>query len=448
MSIDKTVIKISPIGFTQIVPNVANNVSQLIYNEGIYIKSDSLSSTLPKSVMRIYKNENNPKKIYLLSKDTSIIQAASSYISDTQTFASDTIPTWNAATVNELEANPDYSAYFSKDTDNLQNYSKFQQPSQIKSLDFEGSSLNGKTINFYKLTTDDEFTSLYSGSNSEKNDLITYGYFLKSKSSISDYSDDDTKYDDSFVTLFNSTMLQNFSKTSDLRILSDNDITLNKAVKISRTSVVEFQQYIDKTYSDIWIQKVDNDAVYVNGVNGSYVISRLIDGVWWPITVPNTEIYGSGFSFEDGKSITYLKEKNIFVSKNDEILSDYYLNRQLFKVPNSLEKYNPIGNIDSSHLVEGAIRQNTYDIFQTERKINLNSYNEIYNDGTTNRGNQVNDLNASPSLYLSTMYILNNDFDYRNYPFFPDDINTKVYEIELQEVVDFQNGTFVVVEIE
>jgi hypothetical protein len=405
--------------------------------------------------MRVYKNQNNPKKIYLLSKDTSIIQAASSYVSNTQTFVPGTMPTWDAAIVDEIEANSDYGIYFSKDTENLQNYSKFKQPSNLKDLNFENSSINGKTINFYKLTNDDEFTDLYSDPSADelagnvKENLITYGYLLKAKSSISDYSEDDSKYNDSFITLFNSTLFHNFSKPSDLRLLTDNDVVIEKSVKISKSSVIDFQQYIDRTYTNIWIQKIDNDISPTLGVNGSYVVSSLIDDIWQTLTVPDPEIDGSGFSFEDGKSITSLKEQNIFISKNDEIIADYYLNRQLLKVPNSLEKFTLIGGSgDSASLVKGSFTQNTYEIFETETKINLNSYNEIYNDGTSNRVNQSSDINDNPSQYLSTMYILNNDFDYRSYPFFPDDISTKVYEIELQEVLDFENGTFVVVEIE
>ncbi len=74
MPVDKTLIKVPKIAFTQLYPNVVSNFNQVTYNEGIYIYNESKKATYPKSVIRIYKNPNNPKKVYFAAKDTSLLE--------------------------------------------------------------------------------------------------------------------------------------------------------------------------------------------------------------------------------------------------------------------------------------------------------------------------------------------------------------------------------------
>jgi len=61
MSVDKTIISIPSLYFYQYAPNTAGSLSQLTYNEGIYIDASSIGKTYAKSVVRVKKNKNNPK---------------------------------------------------------------------------------------------------------------------------------------------------------------------------------------------------------------------------------------------------------------------------------------------------------------------------------------------------------------------------------------------------
>lgn len=160
---DRTVIYVPPLKNTQFALNVSENVMDTTYNEGIYITDDSLTKTYPKSVVRIYKNPNLPKKIYLVSKDSSNLDAVLRIASPALVDATTSFDAVKLSTA--------ITPYLSLNYLDLQKYSNFKQPSNITNLNFEDNSLIGKSLNLYTLS----LTTLYKIGNIVNNETAFLG---------------------------------------------------------------------------------------------------------------------------------------------------------------------------------------------------------------------------------------------------------------------------------
>lgn len=465
---DKTVIKIPSIAYTQLVPNVANNVNELLYNEGIYVNRQSLTATYPKSVVRIYKNINFPNKIYLLSKNTSLMDAISNANKSN-----------TRQTENEIVSNPAYEQYVSTQEQQLSKYSKFIQPSNFASLDFSNTTLQGKKMNFYVLSPE-AYLSVYetlSGevvrqvlegsaeyrtlnglirdSDLELSQLVdysetTYSFLLKSKSIVTDFSENSSSAESKFASIFNSSLYAYWSESGSfttLRPLTEYEITLYQTKNINSVQAIDFNQYIDKKYKDVWTQKIDNSIAYAgpNSRDDSYVISLFdpYSETWDTLRYNPTYVL-----FPDSNSITYLYNKNLLFTKQDPVVGENGNKRQLFKILGNervieFDKYYRAGTTTE---IYGAFRQNTYDIFESSYMLDLagSSVIDIYEYANNLRNTQVSNLKNSD---LSTVFVFKDNFDYSSFGFMPDDPEQIVYEIELDEELEFDNGCFAVVEI-
>ena len=458
MPIDKTTITITPIKFSQAIPDIAQNVSKLTYNEGIYIKENSLSATYPKSVVRIYKNTNFPNKIYLLSKETSIIEATSKRYGELSDTEESTIINY-----------PSLQPYLTIDPENLNNYSRFQQPSKLQTLNFDNSSLTGKTINFYTLSPDslnkiiplNDGTTVTGSGYATRTDppminastltanSITYSYYLRTKSIVTDYFNDEEVVGLREVNLFSAAVYYYWfavGSISNLGVLSEDDIEIYDANTIKRTKSIDFSQYINKTLDNVWVQKIDFN-IYDNlpGSAGSYVLSDVSGNL-----ISQTEI-------------DELKDKTLFFSRNDTIIKDSYKNRQLFTAGTFVETREYTPDRESEYFspqantqFNGIQQRNNKSIFDVKQKIDFTftfsteeiiDVKQFYSEDAINRDSQVSGLD--PSNDLSTITILTDQYktDEGRLGFVPDDLNTIVYEIELDRELDFENGTFVIVEI-
>lgn len=81
MAEDKSVIKVPGISSTQIVPKINTSTQEeLVFNNGIYITKSSLSKTLSKSLVRLWKNGN---KLYIFNRDTTVLENLIKYFSNT-----------------------------------------------------------------------------------------------------------------------------------------------------------------------------------------------------------------------------------------------------------------------------------------------------------------------------------------------------------------------------
>ena len=81
MAQDKSVIKVPGISSTQIVPKINTSTQEeLVFNNGVYISKSSLNKTLPKSLVRLWKNGN---KLYLFNRDTTVLEKIIKYFANT-----------------------------------------------------------------------------------------------------------------------------------------------------------------------------------------------------------------------------------------------------------------------------------------------------------------------------------------------------------------------------
>ena len=491
MASDKTIISLPTIKKVQFAPNTAQAFSELTYNEGLYIKKDSTSSTYPKSVVRIYKNNNNPKKIYVLSKDSTILQATSKYYASASTKPENEIINWNSL------SNYVSSEYFDR-------YSKFSQPENFNILNFDDSSLQSKTVNFYSFTVSSiqnifsllqgelvpslTVNGLTNGTN-ESSDLDptnTLGsYLLKSKSIVADYYNDNEQYVEKELNIFNGALYAYWFDKSitnkQLASLTENDLLLYNSTKIKKTKSIDFSEYVDKKYNNVWIQKIDRAIESDAGTGQTYIISQEDttkseddSNRWSPLYSFSEEIGGKN-PFLDGTSLDYLINKYVFIQKNDFILNEYSTERELFtlneNVPfSSYDRTFSDGGVKATYSYNGALKRVQKLIFNTEYNIFIpdKAWVEEYFEGSTidkkARQSPLNYLKTDtdrveqfseylqPIKHLSNLYVLNESYqDQRNNlgQLFPDNPeNTIVYEIELENEIDFENGSFVVMEIE
>ena len=120
----------------------------------------------------------------------------------------------------------------------------------------------------------------------------------------------------------------------------------------------------------------------------------------------------------------------------------------MFNIPET-ETFKTYTNIGTTQLVTGAFSQNSFAIFDSVEKLELSASSEsdvdIYAFGNQTRIDQIENLTDSNK---STLYVLNNNWVYSSYGFIPDDPQSVIYEIELENELEIENGTFMVVEIE
>lgn len=560
MAKDKTIISIPPLYFYQYAPNTAANFSELTYNEGIYLKSDSLSKTYPKSVARIYKNPNKPNKIYLISKDSSILQAISKYLSPTEidtAYLNQQRPESLRGELYRSTSVSEYSAYFNVDADTLESYSVFAQPTNIADVSYDDNSLVGKTINFYTLSdaaikkfeTDIGnaiFQDFSYDSATTREWSIEPSYLLRAKSISADYSNDKNSYSKGEAELFMASLFQQWTsdKYSKVSSLVETDLELKDSFTIKKTRSINFNDYIEQKYENLWVQKVITDNIFIGTydpskvdvsadspintlrsafTNGSYLISvKYTNNQYWQDGIIYdtgddssksylfnwTPLYGSTYNkFPDangelhdytteklsdirGKNIV-LRRSKLHSSNNEPILNE----RELDVVPDEpLDNFlffnrstTMVANItsESSTNVEEHIEQDSYlgsfkqlqtKIFNKDSSISFSSdfkypnagiygpnlldtyitsvtaiggkYENIdfYSDITETRYLQEKSINEDRD--LTTMYILNDQYTYSELGFVPDDLETIIYEIELDEEINIQQGSFIVVEIE
>jgi len=480
MATDKTVISIPSLYFNQYAPNLTKIIGGgLTYNEGIYLyQTESLNRTYRKSVVRVYKNPYYPKKIYLLSKDTSYKQVAAkakSLTLDMKDYSTDDI--------NDYLADSSYSQYITSDVDILKKYSKFTQPSNLQNLNFQDSSLNNKTINFYTLGLDvyqdkiynnlagPEISQVVEGSEDviTKNGLIfdsseelleifdlsqtpTFGYLLKSKSMVTDYKNDSNTYSKLQTDLFNASLYYYWTRSGSIDKISyllEDDLVLNKASTIVKTKAIDFNQYVDNKFDNLWFQYFNDEISSINGTvqNGNYTINSYYtpDNSWYNLQDnPSVGALDSEYLY----SLKNLLGKDLFVVRPDQIIGSDLIKKQLFNIPET-ETFKTYTNIGTTQLVTGAFSQNSFAIFDSVEKLELSASSEsdvdIYAFGNQTRIDQIENLTDSNK---STLYVLNNNWVYSSYGFIPDDPQSVIYEIELENELEIENGTFMVVEIE
>lgn len=85
MAQDKSIIKVPGVSSTQIVPKINTSAQEeLVFNNGVFIPKSSLNKTLPKSLVRLWKNEN---KLYIFDRDTTILENLIKYFSNTNSMS-------------------------------------------------------------------------------------------------------------------------------------------------------------------------------------------------------------------------------------------------------------------------------------------------------------------------------------------------------------------------
>lgn len=475
MSIDKTVIKIPKVILTQYYPNVVNNVNELVYNEGIYLKKSSLSATYPKSVVRVFKNPLFPKKVYLVSKDTLPIQQAAYWIGRTSTYDGiNQVWTSNVGSFsgnsNDLKASYGaYVPYLKLEEENIKNYSTLKQPENLTNLNFEDGSLTGKKINFYRLSPELRVSDTTYANNTpiELNLIEDYNLTLKNRSSKTDYMFDGTNNRENEVFLLNQLLFSNigsFDNVSNLveTMLESNSLSMTK--NVVKTKAISYSDFVENTYENLWVQINEYSQQDSNGyknIPNTYILTN--NDNRYPIGNDTGDI--ENVEFSDGSNISTLLNKIVFIKKPNDYIP-YINERQFFKV-SEIERFAKLFNdplTDNSAF--GALRQNNYEIFDTEQILSFSNAREIFNeqaifgkyiyssyeDATTEdytyyRDQQRATLNNES---FSTLSVLNEDINtesFRNV--IPDDINsTTIYELELDEELDVKNGAFLVVEIE
>lgn len=535
MANDKTVISIPSLYFYQYGVNISKFMGNVTYNEGIYL-TDTTPKTYSKSVVRIYKNPNFPKKIYLVSKDTSLLQAISKKVISV---SSD--PTINTEFVNYYRdydsGEISYKDYFDVDSrDTLSRYSIFSQPSNVSTINYDDNSLVNKTINLYTLSEEainkieTNFGNIvfsdvsYETAISQSFD-IKASYLLKAKSILADYGNDNETYNRSEVELFNASLFENWDSTKSYKNITplvDTDLIIKNSYTIKKTKSINFSDFIEQKHDNLWIQKVFlnnlttpygkdyDDILQEEFTKYSYILS-----VKYSIPFSSTGYYDDNYSYnwvpmygdtfnrytneygaleeDSSEKLADIRGKNIFLRKtkllssNDNGVLEY--DRELSVVPDEplknflffhkspditnaatyisdlntiIEDYSRLGTFthaesnifDKKPILDFSKDFNVPDAYKkTREEIDgyISTYTkpenvDFYSNVTETRYLQEKSLDQETD--LATMYVLNDE--YKNYQlgFVPDDLETTVYELELDEELHIYNGSFVVVEIE
>ncbi len=499
---DKSIVSFPSTSKTSIVPNTATNYSRITYNEGIYLSDSSLSATYPKSLVRFYKNPSNPKKVYFIGKDTSLLENFVLNLIDKNLADIDT-------SVGSVATEPEEYYWTRTNDDSYQDFAIFSQPSNLN-LDVD---VKGKTINFYNLpilSSDISYLSSLNASSDVNNYFFDYGMFLKAKSSITDYENYDlykfnkfielsigaasgTRYEKvSFlnkVGLYEKFLFSEFASSVDvenefskIKPLYDTDLELKNKTSIVNVNKIKFSDFISNSYSDFVIQKIIKDEEGdltggENSVENTYVIWKFASNTDTGPKIINYDSYegNADVGFPDGVSITSLYDKAIYIIKDNDSIStikdfeviDYTLAASTRSVQTQLFDINhyDVGyrgdTIIENLTINGALVNENYkrQFFSIDKKINLDNYiyytdesfpREIDDQGTTRTGDDV--LYPVPvdfsGVNKSEFYIFNDSFKYIDFGFVPTNVEETIYEFELDQEIDIPNGSFIVAEIQ
>lgn len=502
---DKSVISLPSTSKTSVAPNVATNFQQVTYNEGIYITNSSLNATYPKSVVRVYKNPSNPKKVYFAAKDTSLLE---NYVFDLINKGATKDSNPNTFRLNDTK-------YYWSRTEDESSYRDFSTFSQPYNLDLQ-SDVTNKKINFYTLPVTSQQVLYMAGLNSDSNinlNFKEYNIFLKAKSYITDYQSYDlfksnkAKYSEDSdidntnqptidkVALYEKFLFNNLtgstnidSDLNNIKPLSETDLQLNKSVQILNVNKIKFSDFInyqydkkfmflnDKSlyfekdrqdsarnaenvdfilYSGGSINNLDPNNYILFGYNREYTTDDISGGIFNAITKGSTlpeadNAYSNtmGGQIVNPTSFNFANKLVAIIKQNYSIstIKDF----EIFKIlddSTSFQFYNSINNLSDAY--QGIIQKENDKVFNLNKELNGNDYISLFKLELDNINNFYTDSNITTTeSILTNMYVFKDSFDYSNYGFFPTNFDETIYEFELDQELDFQNGAFVVAEIE
>lgn len=488
---DKSIISLPSTSKTVVLPNVATNINKVRYNEGLYILDSSVSATYPKSVIRLYKNPNNPKKVYFAAKDTSLlenyvlnlVQNGATKESDPNVFRSDS-----------------KTAYYWSRTETEDSYRDFALFSQPRNLELNESEIIGKSINLYSLPFISTTVSYMSNLNSDTEvnvNFQNYGLFLKAKSFITDYQNYDlystnkartnrAQTSGSFlnkVGLYEKFLFNNITASTDIedeiekiQPLYESNLQLSKTTKIVNVNKILFSNFIKNKFENKFLFVTENSTF--TETDKAWEASKYYHNIGVQLQAPNYAVFLYNSTDEQTQNFELLHRESVFSITErvgtEEVVNEYRfddifknnliaINKQnnfisniqdieLFNIINNEKQFRfyDLVNTNRSDYYEGQLEITNNKIFNLNKKLfSLENYVTLYKTSVENVTNFITDINETdPNITLSNVYIFNDSFDYSNYGFIPTNIDEEIYEFELEQEVEFENGTFVVAEIQ
>ena len=522
---DKSIISLPSTSKVTVLPNVAANIQQVKYNEGLYVTDSSLKATYPKSVIRIYKNPNNPKKVYFVAKDTSLLENYVFNLVD-KGATKESVP--NSFRVSDTQ-------YYWSRTEDENSYRDFSIFSQPYNLDLE-SDVVGKQINFYSLPPASQQSLYMLGLNSDSDIdsyFIKYNIILKAKSYITDYQNYELFKSNKAkraeasdvggaeqptvdkVALYEKFLFNNLTASTDIekdlnniKPLSESELQLNKSVNILNVNKIKFSDFIKRKYSNILLTNTNSfdnlnelrpkNSVKLVPENDGYVLFKSATDSFNSSVNTFNPIYISTFANEkmpsninlpeptinnsetEDSSLDWLDAQNIFIIKDNYLVptikdfqfirvndvDSYYrfqVNEDGFDYTNGSIVPDIISSTSISNekelnegVYEGTITFDSYKFFDYKRDLNLN-FSDLSLDSRKSLSTgelTVTKINNSSLDYvdnenlISDLYIMDDSFNYNNYNFIPSYLDETIYEFEIDQELNFENGTFVVAEIE
>ena len=466
---DKSIISLPSTSKTVVLPNVATNITKVRYNEGIYITDKSAVATYPKSVVRVYKNQSNPKKVYLAAKDTSLLENfVLNLVNSGET--KDSSPDIFRA------SNTQYFWDRAGTEDSYRDFSLFSQP---YNLDIEPTRAKNKKMNFYSLPLLSRDTSYLSSLNTDttiNNNFLDYGLFLKSKSITADYENYDTYLANKYIksqesatsgersqktnflnraSLYQKFLYNNYEDISKISSLYETDLSIFENATVQRVNTITFADFISNSYNDILPQKiiVKDGALSGGGTStaNTYVLwkdSKTSPNIIIRESTINSSDRTATPNFTDGLPIESLLSRYVYFTKNNYLvptIKDVEMvdNTNLRNVEAFLKEFAHLYTTfegSRTNIIEGALLRDTKKVFSITKELNLDDQ-VYYTDNVINTTEDLTDK-------ISNFYVFEESFNYNNYLFVPADPNETIYEFELDKEVDIPNGCFVVAEIE
>lgn len=494
MPVDKTVIKVPKIAFTQLFPNVVSNFNQVTYNEGIYIYNESKKATYPKSVIRIYKNPNNPKKVYFAAKDTSLLENYVLNLINIGATKDD-----NPESFKSVAPYNEQSYYWSRTEteDSYRDYSLFSQPNNL----ILNENITEKTLNLYRVPQSSEQIAYLSSLNSDSrinNNFYEYGVFLKAKSVILDNEQYDSYEPNKYLSsinyeidsgsfenktlLYEKFLFNDIENVDSITPLFETELELFENATIKSVNKINFSEFIVRKFDNLLVadsngflfpdKSESGGETYLQiNVDSKMMVlfkkSSTNDSVYYPIyssiddedyvgyktELPEPSVAQSNDD-EEGQllidlSINYLDDKKILFVKDNNLVSttkDY----EMVDVKDILNyrfySYNP-GNLLNVKF-DGSLnlKKRGFESFGIEKRLNL-EYEKDYVKIKPSVDTGVEIESYGDTQLNSTMYVFKDSFNYSKYNFFPVDFNETIYEFELDKELDISNGAFVVAEI-
>ncbi len=511
---DKSIISLPSTSKFSVLPNVATNVQQVKYNEGLYVSDSSLKATYPKSVIRIYKNPNNPKKVYFAAKDTSLLE---NYVFNlvNKGATKDSDP-------NTFRTSAETAYYWSR-TETEKSYRDFSVFSQPYNLNLETSDVIGKKLNFYTLPIVSQQVLYLSGLNSDSEinlNFKEYNIFLKAKSYITDYQNYDSfksnkakRAEASDVggaeqpTVDKAALYQKFlfnqltgssdieSDLNSIKPLSESELQLNKSVQITNINKIKFSDFVEASYEDEnGLVFLNDDSIPKDRTNTSNKTHKKVKfdkwielgsnyGQFTVLQVDQIEESSTVFKWFVDKNLTDLNDiqlKSLFKDryvaiKKKNLLIDTITDQQLIK-PLSygdstsyefgplyyyVEKDNDI--FKEYGYYSGSIGYEKNKMFNLNKELYLNTlfgnyenYSSVenadfallYNPDRSTDETYFRSYDEPLENILATTYFFDKSFNYSDYGFLATDLDETIYEFELDQELDYENGTYIVAEIE